>query len=121
MIPAPDRLHIEQLELWAEIGVPDAERAERQRLTVTLTLEPADDFTTLADELKGTIDYAAVCGTVLQTAATRPRKLLETLAAEIASDLLAEYPLRAVDVEVRKYVVPDISYFAVRIHRRAAP
>lgn len=32
------RIHISQLELMAFIGVPDQERAQPQRLTISLTL-----------------------------------------------------------------------------------
>lgn len=115
---APDRLHIEQLELWAQIGVPDEERAQPQRLTVTLTLEPSCDFSGLKDDVAKTIDYSDVCRAVQAIAGARSRKLIETLAVEIAAELLAQYPIRTVDVELRKYVVPDISFFAVRIHRQ---
>jgi dihydroneopterin aldolase len=47
----------------------------------------------------------------------RPRLLLETLAEEIAAELLARFPLRAIDVDLRKYILPDTAYVAVQIRR----
>ena len=113
----PDLIHIEALEVQSHIGVPDEERATPQRLTVTLTLEPTMDFRALNDEIGATIDYAAVCEAVKALAAARPRRLVETLAKEIAADLLARFPIRHLTVEVRKFILPETDYVAIRIAR----
>lgn len=112
-----DRIHIEALEVRSQIGVPEEERATPQRLTVTLTLETNADFRTLDDQIEATIDYAAVCETVKTVAAARPRRLVETLAEEIAADLLGRYPIRHVAVEVRKFILPETDYVAIHIER----
>ena len=113
----PDQIHIQALEVRARIGVPEAERAEPQRLTVTLTLEPLRDFRTLEDRIEATVDYAAVCAAVQALATARPRRLVETLAEEIAAALLTGFPLRRAEVEVRKFILPETDYVAVRIAR----
>lgn len=113
----PDCIHIEQLELSAHIGAPDAERAAPQRLTVSLTLEPARGFGALDEDLAKTVDYFAVCEAVKTLAAARPRKLIETLAEEIAALVLERFTVRAVEVELRKYILPDTAHVAVRIRR----
>ena len=112
-----DQIHIEALEVHAHIGVPEAERAAPQRLTVTLTLEPNAGFRSLGDRIEATVDYAAVCETVKALAAARPRRLVETLAEEIAAELLAHFPLRHVAVEVRKFILPETDHVAIRIER----
>jgi dihydroneopterin aldolase len=43
--------------------------------------------------------------------------LIETLAEEIAGLLLERFPLRAVEVELRKFILTDTAYVAVRIRR----
>lgn len=113
----PDLIHIEALEVRSRIGVPEEERSAPQRLTVTLTLEPAAGFRALGDRLEGTVDYAAVCEAVKAIAAERARRLVETLAEELAAQLLARFPLRRVEVEVRKFILPDTDYVAIRIER----
>ena len=112
-----DEIRIEQLELPAHIGVPDEERATAQRLTANLVLEPIRGFDALGDDLANTVDYFAVCEAVRQLASARPRRLIETLAEEIARLLLARFPLTAVEVELRKYILPDTKYVAVRVRR----
>jgi dihydroneopterin aldolase len=117
----PDRIRIESLELSAHIGVPEEERAQPQRLTASLTLEPTADFRVLDDRLENTVDYFAVCEVVKSLSLARPRRLLETLTGEIADELLRRFPLRALDVELRKYILPDTDYVAVQIHRERTP
>ena len=112
-----DSIHIEQLELLAHIGVPDEERAAAQRLTANLVLEPARGFDALDDDIASTVDYFTVCQAVRELAAAQPRKLIETLAEEIARLLLSRFPLSAVQVEVRKYILPETQYVAVRLRR----
>ncbi|XHR29123.1 MAG: dihydroneopterin aldolase [Chthoniobacteraceae bacterium] len=113
----PDLIHIEALEVRSRIGVPDEERAEPQRLTVTLTLEASTDFRTLGDRFEETIDYAAVCDVTQAIALEKPRKLVETLAEEISAGLLSRFPIRQLTVEVRKFILPQTDYVAVRIER----
>ena len=67
--------------------------------------------------IEATIDYAAVCEALKTLAAARPRKLVETLAEEIAADLLSRFPIRHVAVEVRKFILPETDYVAIRIER----
>lgn len=114
----PDLIHVAQLALTTHIGVPEAERAAPQRLTVSLTLEPGHDFRQLEDELGRTVDYFAVCEAVKTLAAGRSRRLIETLAEEIAAHLLERFPLVAVEVELRKYILPETEYVAVRLRRK---
>ncbi len=114
-----DHIHIENLELSAHIGVPDAERAAAQRLTVSLTFEPHRDFRGLGDELAKTVDYFAVCEEVKGLSAARPRKLIETLAEEIADLVLERFAVAAIEVELRKFILPDTAYVAVVIRRAA--
>ena len=112
-----DRIHIEQLEIYANVGVPDAERATKQRLLVNLTLTPCNEFRQLHDALEQTVDYAAVCETVKEFVGDRSFKLIETLADQLASLISERFAVARVDVEVRKFILPDTAYVAVRTSR----
>ena len=112
-----DRIHIEQLEIYANVGVPDVESATKQRLLVDLTLAPRNEFRQLHDSLEQTVDYAAVCETVKEIVADRSFKLIETLADEVASLVRGRFAVGRVDVEVRKFILPDTAYVAVRTSR----
>lgn len=106
-----DRIHIEQLQLRARVGVPDSERAQPQRLILNVTLWPK--ITELHDEIASTIDYSAVTKSVREFVNPHEYKLIETLADEAAAHLLAEFKVRKVAVEVRKFALSDTDYVSV--------
>ena len=112
-----DLIHIEQLELLARLGVPDDERATPQRLSLNLTIEPGRDFRALDDRIENTLDYFEVAQAVQKIAASGPRRLLETLAEEIAQTVLERFAVRSVAVELRKFILPDTAFVAVRLRR----
>jgi len=112
-----DEIRIEELELMAQVGVPDEERAHPQRLVVSLSLQPRRPFAELGDDLARTVDYAAVCAEVRHFVSGRCDKLIETLAHDLAAYLLGNFALARVELEVRKFVLPDTRYIAVRVMR----
>lgn len=116
----PDEIHVAGLALNVRIGVTERERVEGQRLTVSLTLRPAGGFDGLDDRIDRAINYSAVCAAVRELADTaEPKRLIETFAEDIARTILTGFSGCAeVDVELRKYILPDTDYVAVRLTRR---
>lgn len=112
-----DAIVVRGLELSSWIGVPDAERAEAQRLTVDLLILPSVPLSGLDDDLSRTVDYFTLTRRVRQVAGQRPRRLVETLAEEICACVLTEFSVRRVEVELRKYILCDAEYVAVRLCR----
>ena len=112
-----DAIHIDELELSVRVGVPDDERMQPQRLTVSVTMWPRSGFDHLDDQLAKTVNYAAVCREVKELVAHRTDKLIETLAAAIASHLLTTFPLDRIQIELRKFILPDVNYVAVILSR----
>jgi len=115
--PPNDEIRIEALELMVRVGVPDLERAEPQRVVVSMTLQLRRAFGDLGDDLARTIDYAAVCEDLRRFVAGRADKLIETLAHEMAKHLLWRFRLGRVELELRKFVLPETKYVAVRLAR----
>ena len=105
---------ISGLRVLAFIGVPEEERASAQELAIDITLEPNTSFADLGDDLAKTVDYVAVAARVISIVEERPRHLIETLASDIVCALLAEFPARAVTVEIRKFILPTTDHVAVR-------
>lgn len=112
---------IKSLSVECHIGVPDEERAQPQRLLIDATLVPRTPFADLNDDLALTADYDAASRRISAIAAERPRKLIETLAADLAAMLLQEFPLLAAEVEIRKFILPQTEYVAVRCRAVAPP
>ena len=114
-----DEIRIEELELTARVGVPDEERAQPQRLTVSLVLQTPVHFADLNDDLSRTVDYAAVCEEIRRFVSDRQDKLIETLAHEMAEHLLRSFQLARVELELRKFILPETRYVAARVTREA--
>ena len=115
----PDTIQIDRLRCVAHIGVPEEERAHAQTLEISLGITPASGSFPEGDTIEGTIDYFAVSLLVRATAAGRPRQLIETLAQDVATSILHEFPVAEIQVEVRKFILVDNpGGVAVRITRR---
>ena len=111
------QISIVDLEVFYRIGVPDAERAQPQRLL--LTVEMDFDFAAAAksDAIADTIDYFAVSQRLLKFGDGREWKLIEKLAADIADTILAEFKPQSVTVEVKKFVIPQARHISVVVSR----
>jgi dihydroneopterin aldolase len=112
-----DAVHIEGLEIFALVGVPDEEQSAPQRLTFHLTFWPVRPFSELNDEIGKAVDYAAVCAEVKQFVAQRRDKLIETLALAVAQHLLEAFQIRRITVELRKYILPEVEFVSVTVTR----
>ena len=112
-----DEIRIEELELMAQIGVSEEERAKAQRLTISLTLQARKSFAHLGDDLRQTVDYVAICEELKRFVSDRQNKLIETLAHEMAEHLLATFEIARAELELRKFVLPETRYVAARVTR----
>lgn len=110
-----DQILIRGLQLTCHIGVPDEERAEAQTLRAHLTLEvPAFSR---EDQIEGTVDYKEVSDRVVELAAGKERKLIETLAGDIADFVLDQFPVELIRVELEKFILPNTDWVGVVIER----
>jgi dihydroneopterin aldolase len=112
-----DAVHVEQLEMFAHVGVPDHERDKPQRITVTITAWPEASLHNLSDDIGSTINYSAIARFVRDVVDERRDKLIETLAEKIAERLLRDLPIRRLRIELRKFVLPDAQFVSVTMMR----
>ena len=113
-----DLIRVVDLEVQAHIGVTEEERAHPQRLLISIEIS-VESLARAArsDNVLATVNYFDVTQRIKNVIAERPRKLLETLAEVIASDLLKAYPMKRVTLEIKKFVLPDAQYVSVKIDR----
>ncbi len=111
------QISIVDLEVFYRVGVPDAERAQPQRLLLTIEMESDFSAAEKSDSIIDTIDYYAVTQKLLEFGEGREWKLIEKLAADIADLILAEFKPPAVTVEVKKFIIPQARHVAVSLTR----
>ena len=106
------------LEVFYRVGVPDAERAQPQRLLLTVEMESAFAAAAKSDSLADTIDYFAVTQRLLKFGEGREWKLIETLATDMADTILSEFKPRSITVEVKKFIIPQTRHVSVSVTRK---
>jgi len=111
------QISIVDLEVFYRVGVPDAERAQPQRLLLTVELESDFAAAATSDSICDTIDYYAVTQKLLKFGEGREWKLIEKLAADICDLILVEFKPPAVTVEVKKFIIPQARHVAVSLTR----
>ena len=118
-MPSERVIEIRGLEVMARIGVPEEERSAPQRLLIDLRFAALDQPVDLKDEIAATVDYFELSRQVIAIAGERPRKLIETLGDELADQLMKSYPLRWIEITIRKFIMTDAEWVAVSIRREA--
>lgn len=113
-------IHVRGLKVATRIGVPDEERSEPQTLELNLAMRPVRSFGEMEDEVDRTIDYHAVSLAVEALAAKGERRLVETLADEVAELVLGRFGAAAVRVEIRKFILPQTDWVGVSLERERA-
>jgi dihydroneopterin aldolase len=108
-------IEIRRLEVTAYIGVPAEERAETQELRVTVRMTPAKGFREMDDRIDQTVDYAVVAREIQDLALSRPRHLIETLAADIADHILWSHAVTFVEISLEKFILPETECVAVHL------
>lgn len=109
------KITITDLEVFFHVGVPDEERAQPQRLL--LTIDMTHDFSSAAttDRITKTIDYHAVAQSILAFGKDRSWKLIEKLASDLADLVLGEFQPAAVAVTVKKFILPQAAHVSVSL------
>ena len=113
-----DSVRIRKLLISTHIGVPEEERASAQELCVSVVMQPMVQFEDLADEIHRGVDYYQVSLKIKELAAEKPRKLIETLAIDIAEMILSDFSVDTVEVDVEKYILEDAENVGVSIIRQ---
>jgi 7,8-dihydroneopterin aldolase/epimerase/oxygenase len=115
--PIPDKIHIEQLEVFTRIGVPEQERANPQRLAVSISFWPYQQSSDMADHIERAVNYSAVAEEMKNFVRDQSVSLIETLADRLASHLLKSFPIQKLTIELRKFALQDAKYVSVTVSR----
>ncbi len=94
----PDRIHLREYIVAADIGAFQTERGHDQRLRFNLTVELTSPVRGVNDEVDRILSYDILTGAIAVGLADQRYNLLETLAEKIAAQVL-DHP-RAAQVEV---------------------
>lgn len=116
-----DKIIIKGMQFYGYHGALPQEQQLGQKFIVdailSLDLKPAGQ----TDQLACTVNYAEVYNLIKKIVEGQPFKLIESLAETIASEILDNFNVREVNVQVRKPSAPVLGvfdYVAVDITRQ---
>jgi dihydroneopterin aldolase len=107
------QIRIVDLEVFYNVGVPDEERAQPQRLLICVEMEVDFSAAAASDRLNHTIDYYSVCQELLNYGKGRSWRLIEKTAANLADFIMVRFKPRGVTIEVKKFIIPQAKYVSV--------
>lgn len=101
-----DRIVLTGLTARGHHGVYDFERADGQDFVVDATLELDLAAAATSDDVRDTVHYGELAGRLVAVVTGEPVNLIETLAARLAGECLADTRVRAATVTVHKPQAP---------------
>ena len=117
----PDRIILEGMQIYGYHGANAEERALGQPYTVDLAVELDLSKPGATDSLEDTVSYTHLYRAVQSVVEGESKNLLEATAQAIATKVLAEFPVNAVHVYLKKPRPPIrgsvIENAAVEIYR----
>jgi 7,8-dihydroneopterin aldolase/epimerase/oxygenase len=119
-----DRIELRGLTVRGHHGVFEHERRDGQEFVVDVTVWIDLDRAAASDDLTDTLDYGALAARIADIVGGPARNLIETVAAEIADDVMGDERVHAVEVVVHKPQAPvplALNDVAVTIHRSRRP
>ncbi len=120
-----DRIELRGLTIRGNHGVFDYERRDGQDFVIDITVWLELQAAAASDDLADTVDYGGLAQRAADIVAGPPRQLIETVAAEIADDVMRDERIHAVEVVVHKPAAPipleftDVAVVARRSRRGA--
>jgi 7,8-dihydroneopterin aldolase/epimerase/oxygenase len=101
-----DRITLTGLRVHGRHGVFEHERRDGQDFLVDITVWIDTDRAAATDELTDTLHYGELAERAAAIVGGPPRNLIETVAAEIAEDVMRDARAHAVEVTVHKPSAP---------------
>ncbi|AEV72786.1 dihydroneopterin aldolase [Mycolicibacterium rhodesiae NBB3] len=107
-----DRIELRGLTVRGHHGVFDHERRDGQDFVIDVTVWIDLEAAAASDDLTDTYDYGVLAQRAAAIVSGPPRNLIETVAAEIAEDVMTDERVHAVEVAVHKPAAPIPLTFA---------
>lgn len=108
----PDRIELTGLIVFAHHGVFEHERVHGQEFVVDLAVEFDTRAAAASDNVSDTVDYGALALLVTEQVRRDPVNLIETVAQRVASAVLVDSRIDAVEVTIHKPQAPIETAFA---------
>jgi 7,8-dihydroneopterin aldolase/epimerase/oxygenase len=107
-----DRIVLTGLRIRGHHGVFEQEKRDGQEFLVDVTVWIDLDTAARTDDLADTLDYGALATRAAEIVGGKPRDLIETVAGELADEVMTDARAHAVEVTIHKPGAPIPLTFA---------
>lgn len=97
-----DRIFIEELTVFAQIGVYDWEQQIKQRLIFDIEMAWDSSKAAKTDDVNYCLNYAEVSQFIIQYVQSKPFLLIERVANEVAEQLQKEFDIKWIKLKLSK-------------------
>lgn len=101
-----DRITLTGLRVRGHHGVYEHEKRDGQDFLVDVTVWIDLNTAARSDNVADTLDYGALATRVAEIVGGKPRDLIETVATELADDVMTDERVHAVEVTIHKPSAP---------------
>jgi dihydroneopterin aldolase len=117
-----DQIFLRQLVLPARIGVLAHEKVAPQDIVLDVTLDIETRQAAISDDLRDTVDYAALSAQLAQHCSHQHVELVERLAQQLADICLQDKRVQQVSLSLSKpHALTNAAGVGVRITRKNTP
>ncbi|WP_150539890.1 dihydroneopterin aldolase [Actinobacillus vicugnae] len=114
-----DKVFIQELTAFASIGAYDWEHTIKQRLVFNIEMEWDFSLAAATDDVQYCLNYAEVSESILKFVESKPFKLVETVAHQVADLLQKTYGIKTLKIELHKpKAVAQATSVGVIVERR---
>lgn len=118
--PSPATIRLSGLSVYAHHGIVEEERALGQRFNFDVEVHMPDCPACRTDDAVDAIEYEAIAEVIVDVATRFRFQLIEALADAVSIELLTEFPIDRVVLEVSKPAPPMshvVRHASVRVER----
>lgn len=99
-----DKIFLNDLKIDTIIGIYDWERETLQTLTFDLEMDWDIRNAAKSDDIRNTLDYGAIANSIVSFVEQSSYQLIETLAEDLATMLLQQFPIPKLKLTLSKPV-----------------
>ncbi len=110
-----EKIILEEIKAYSHVGISEKERAKKQKILVSVYIEPEKRSVSIKDSIDNTINYSNIKTDVKNILKTGTFNLIETVAERVAHHIKRNYSVKNVTIYVKKFPYRDTKYVGYRL------
>lgn len=109
------KIILEEVKVYAHIGVSQKEKRKRQKILVSVEMEPLSTSPSINDTINNTINYSLIRKDIQMLVKEYRCNLIETVAERVSHHIKKHYAVKNLTVTVKKFPYRGVKHVAYRL------